>query len=60
MTTNSVEWALHALISPDALSTEEQEVYFEKLAEIYRAASPTEDKFFADLRARGGMDESEP
>lgn len=49
-----VEQALHALISPDDLSTEEQELYFEKLAESHHAPSPIEDKFFADLRARGG------
>lgn len=49
-----VERALEGLINPDDLSTDEQALYFEKLGESYWAASPTEDKFFADLRARGG------
>lgn len=53
-----VELALKGLINPDDLSTDEQELYLEKLSESYWAPSPTEDKFYANLRARGGMDES--
>lgn len=52
-----VELALKALISPDDLSTDEQELYFEKLGESYRTASSIEDRFFADLRARGDFDQ---
>lgn len=56
-----VEQALKALISPDDLNTDEQELYVEKLAESQWAPSAIEDNFFADLRARGGavgMDEA--
>lgn len=56
-----VEQALKALVSPDDLTTDEQELYFEKLASSHWESSPTETQFFESMLARGGavgMDES--
>lgn len=55
-----VQQALKALVSPDDLSAEEQELYIEQLGQSHWEASPTEKTFFENLRARGGavgMDE---
>ncbi len=56
-----VEQALKALVSPDELTTDEQELYFDNLASSHWEPSPTETQFFESMMARGGavgMDEA--
>jgi hypothetical protein len=56
-----VEQALRGLIAPNALTDEEQELYFERMEAALWESSATEDAHFAERRAAGkgvGMDDA--
>ncbi len=55
-----IDQALKGLLSPDDLTGEEQEDFFDRFADRMDEASPQEQQFWADRQARGlgvGMDE---